>query len=60
MTNPSDVLQYRDLLDRLVLDSQTMAEVGRVDTLWMYPQRNRVLGVICRPGRFGAQRLVFK
>ncbi|MEO0409919.1 MAG: hypothetical protein AAF289_21465, partial [Cyanobacteria bacterium P01_A01_bin.135] len=46
--------------DRLVLDSQTMAEVGRVDTLWMYPQRNRVLGVICRPGRFGAQRLVFK
>ena len=60
MTQPSDVLQYRHLVDRLVLDSQTMVEVGRVDTLWMYPQRNRVLGVVCRPGRFGAKRLVFK
>ncbi|MGF1536513.1 MAG: PRC-barrel domain-containing protein, partial [Elainellaceae cyanobacterium] len=60
MTDPADILQYRDLAGRLVLDSQTMAELGWVDTLWMYPQRNRVLGVVCRPGRFGAKRLVFK
>ncbi|MGB3614710.1 MAG: PRC-barrel domain-containing protein [Elainellaceae cyanobacterium] len=60
MTHPSDILQYRHLIDRPVLDRQTMEEVGRVDTLWMFPQRNRVLGVVCRPGRFGAKRLVFK
>lgn len=60
MANPSDILQYRDLLNQLVLDSQTMAELGRVETLWMYPQRNRVLGVVCRPRRFGSGRLVFK
>ncbi len=60
MTQPADILQYRDLVGQLILDSQTMEEVGRVETLWMYPQRNRVLGVVCRPGRFGAKRLVFK
>ncbi|MGF1513810.1 MAG: hypothetical protein ACFB5Z_08960 [Elainellaceae cyanobacterium] len=64
MTHPTDILQYRELVGQLVLNAETMEELGRVDTLWMYPQRNRVLGVVCRPegfpGRFGAKRLVSK
>ncbi len=56
---PSDVVKQSDLLNRLVLDQETMQEQGRVEVLWMYPQANRVLGFICKSGFLGAKKTAF-
>lgn len=56
----STLIRYSEILRQQVLDSTTLEPLGRVDTLWMYPQVNRVLGLICKPGLFGSTRLVLK
>ena len=56
----STLIRYSEILRQPVLDSTTLEQLGRVDTLWMYPQVNRVLGIICKPGLFGTARLVLK
>ncbi|MEB3359217.1 MAG: hypothetical protein VKK04_21000, partial [Synechococcales bacterium] len=58
--NSSELIKYSELLNQLVIDSATLEELGRVEALWMYPQRNRVLGFVCKPGLWGSERLVFK
>ncbi|MGF1495765.1 MAG: PRC-barrel domain-containing protein [Elainellaceae cyanobacterium] len=59
-TNSSELVKHSEVINQLVIDSATMEELGRVETLWMYPQRNRVLGFVCKPGMWGSKRLVFK
>lgn len=56
----SKLIRYSEILRLQVLDEQTLDPLGKVETLWMYPQINRVLGVICKPKLFGAKRLVLK
>lgn len=59
MTTPSEVRQS-ELLNQLVLDRDTMEELGRVELLWMYPQAHRVLGFICKSGLLGGKKSAFK
>lgn len=54
------IIRHSELLNRLVLERDTGQEVGRVERLWMYPQAHRVMGVVCRSGRFGGKRFVYK
>lgn len=56
----SNLVRYSEILRQQVLDSHTLESLGKVDTLWMYPQINRVLGIICKPKLLGAKRLVVK
>ncbi|MEB3233225.1 MAG: PRC-barrel domain-containing protein [Leptolyngbyaceae bacterium] len=58
--HPSTLVRQSELLHHTVIDSVTLEELGRVDVLWMFPQVNRVLGIVVKPGWFGAARLVFK
>ncbi|HEY9620130.1 MAG TPA: PRC-barrel domain-containing protein [Crinalium sp.] len=60
MTAQSDVIRQSDLLNRLVLDRDTMEELGRLEVLWMYPPKHRVLGFICKSGFLGAKKSAFK
>nr|WP_290223863.1 PRC-barrel domain-containing protein [Trichocoleus desertorum] len=60
MATEADVVKQSDLLNQLVLDRNNMEELGRVDTLWMYPAAHRVLGFICKSGFLGAKKIVFK
>ncbi len=54
------ITRHSELLNRLVIERDTMQEMGRVEQLWMYPQAHRVMGVICRSGRFRGKRFVYK
>ncbi|MEM9217498.1 MAG: hypothetical protein AAGD25_24555 [Cyanobacteria bacterium P01_F01_bin.150] len=58
--NSSILIRHSEILRQQVLDHQTLEALGRVETLWMYPQVNRVLGIVCKPGWFGPTRLVVK
>jgi uncharacterized protein YrrD len=60
MTPPSEVIRQSDLLNELVLNRNTLEEIGRVEVLWMYPQAHRVLGFICKSGLLGNQKYAFQ
>lgn len=59
MATEPEVVKHSDLLNQLVLDRNTMAELGRVDVLWMHPPVHRVLGFICRSGFLGTKKTAF-
>jgi uncharacterized protein YrrD len=60
MTIRPEVIRQSELLNQLVLDRNTMEELGRLEVLWMYPQTHRVLGFICKSGFLGSKKLAFK
>jgi uncharacterized protein YrrD len=60
MTAQPEVVRQSDLLNQLVLDRQALEELGRLEVLWMYPQRHRVLGFICKSGFLGTKKAAFK
>jgi uncharacterized protein YrrD len=60
MTTQPELIRQSDLLNELVLNRNTMEEIGRVEVLWMYPQAHRVLGFICKSGLLGNQKYAFQ
>jgi len=59
MANQPEVVKQSDLLNQLVLDRNTMEELGHVDVLWMHPPVHRVLGFICKSGFLGTKKTAF-
>jgi uncharacterized protein YrrD len=55
----SESVRYSDLLNQIVLKRSTMAELGRVEVLWEYPQAHRVFGFICKSGPFDRTKTAF-
>ena len=54
-----EFVRQSQLLDQLVLDRATMDECGRIEVMWCYPKVHRVLGFICKSGRFDRTKLAF-
>ncbi len=59
MATQPEVVRQSDLLNQLVLDRNTMEELGHVDVLWMHPPVHRVLGFICKSGFLGTKKTAF-
>jgi len=59
MATQPEVVKQSDLLNQLVLDRNTMEELGHVDVLWMHPPVHRVLGFICKSGFLGTKKTAF-
>ena len=59
MASHPDIVKQSDLLNQLILDRHTMAELGQVEVLWMYPKVHRVLGFISKSGFLGAKKAAF-
>ena len=59
MAAQQNLIKQSDLLNRLVLDRNTMEELGHVDVLWMYPEAHRVLGFVCKSGLLGGKKVAF-
>jgi uncharacterized protein YrrD len=60
MTAQAEIFRQSELINQLVLDRQTLEELGRVEILWMYPPVHRVLGFICKSGFLGNKKAAFK
>jgi uncharacterized protein YrrD len=59
MVMAEEFVRQSQLLDQLVLDRATMDECGRIEVMWSYPKVHRVLGFICKAGRFDRTKLAF-
>ncbi len=59
MVQQPEVVKQSELLNQFVLDRSTMAELGQVEVLWMYPKVHRVLGFICKSGWLGQKKTAF-
>jgi uncharacterized protein YrrD len=51
--SPPPLITHSDLVGGQVFDRDTTEDLGRVETLWMYPQSDRVLGFIVKSGLLG-------
>jgi sporulation protein YlmC with PRC-barrel domain len=60
MTDLPSVIRHSELLNRLVLNRDTLEELGRIEVLWMHPPLHRVLGFVCKLGFLGKRKLAFK
>ncbi|NJN56109.1 MAG: hypothetical protein HC879_00695 [Leptolyngbyaceae cyanobacterium SL_5_9] len=60
MTTRPEVLRQSELLNQLVLDRNSLEELGRVEVLWIYPPKHQVLGFVCKSGFLGAKKAAFK
>ncbi|MBW4519978.1 MAG: PRC-barrel domain-containing protein [Scytolyngbya sp. HA4215-MV1] len=60
MSQFPETIRQSELLNQLVLDRNTMEELGRIEVLWMYPQAHRVLGFVCKTGFLSGKKLAFK
>lgn len=59
MATQPEVIKQSELLNQLVMDRNTMEELGHVDVVWMHPPVHRVLGFICKSGFLGAKKTAF-
>ncbi len=59
MTTRSTIVRQSELLNLLILDRSSMEELGHVETLWMYPQKHRVMGLISKSGFLGSTKAAF-
>ncbi len=59
MATEPEVVRQSDLLNQLVLERNSMEELGHVDVLWMHPPVHRVLGFICKSGFLGTKKTAF-
>jgi len=59
MAVQSTIVRHNDLLNRLVLNRNTMEELGQVDVLWMQPEAHRILGFVCQSGLMGTRKVAF-
>lgn len=59
MATQSEVVRQSDLLNQMVLDLNTMEELGHVDVLWMHSPAHRVLGLISKSGLLGTKKRAF-
>jgi uncharacterized protein YrrD len=57
--NSDGAIDRSDLMNRLVIDSQTTEEVGRVEQLWLDIKTHKVVGITCKSGLIGRQKRSF-
>lgn len=59
MSTLSQVVKHSEVLNRLVLDRETVEEVGRVSRFLLDSQAQRVVGFTCKSGLLGNQKKTF-
>jgi uncharacterized protein YrrD len=56
---PETGINRSELMNRLVLDSQTTEEVGRVEQVWLDTKTHKIVGITCKSGLIGRQKRSF-
>jgi uncharacterized protein YrrD len=59
MPTQPEIIKHSDLLNQVVLDLNSLEEMGQIEVLWTYPKAHRVLGFICKSGWLGAKKTAF-
>jgi uncharacterized protein YrrD len=59
MNTQPELVQYAEVINRLVLDRRTVEELGRVEQLWLNPQTHQIVGLTCKSGFLGGNKRLF-
>jgi uncharacterized protein YrrD/uncharacterized protein YjbJ (UPF0337 family) len=59
MTIQLDLIKQSQLIGKLVLDRQTMEEIGKVDRIWLNPHTHRIIGFTAKAGLLGMKKRSF-
>ncbi|MGK7919535.1 MAG: PRC-barrel domain-containing protein [Trichodesmium sp.] len=59
MNTVSEIVKNSQLLNRLVLDRQTVESQGRIEELCLDAQSHQIIGFICKSGIFSKQKKYF-
>ena len=59
MNRVSEIIKNSELLNRLVLDRETVEDQGRIEELYLDCQSHQVIGFICKSGFFSKQKKYF-
>lgn len=59
MSIQPELIKQSDLLGKLVLDRQTMEEVGKVERLWLNPYTHKIVGFTAKSGLLGLKKVSF-
>ncbi len=60
MTQLPDRVRQSNFLNQVIIDRTTTEELGRVEVLWMYVPKHRVLGFVGKSGLLGNKKFAFK
>lgn len=59
MNAKAQTIKRSQLINRLVLERNTVADLGRVEQLWINPQSHQVVALTCKSGLIRGQKQVF-
>ena len=59
MNTKTPMIKRSDLINRLVLERNTVEDLGRVEQLWIAPQSHRVVALTCKSGLIRGEKRVF-
>ncbi len=59
MTIQLDLIKQSQLIGKLVLDRQTMEEIGKVDRVWLNPHTHKIIGFTSKSGLLGMKKRSF-
>lgn len=57
MSIQPELIKQSQLIGKLVLDRQSMEEMGRVERVWLDPRSHRIVGITCKSGFIGMKKL---
>lgn len=60
MATQPEIIRQSEMLNQLVLQRNTMEELGRIEVMWAYLPSHRVLGFVCKSGFMGVNKAAFK
>ncbi|MEB3281769.1 MAG: PRC-barrel domain-containing protein [Lyngbya sp.] len=59
MNTITQMIKRSELINRLVLERNTVEDLGRVEQLWINPQSHQVVALTCKSGLIRGQKRVF-
>lgn len=59
MSTEIKVIKRSKLINRLVLERQTVEDLGRVEQLWINPRSHQIVALTCKSGLIRGQKRVF-
>ncbi|WP_413162176.1 PRC-barrel domain-containing protein [Capilliphycus salinus ALCB114379] len=59
MNTETQMIKRSELINRLVLERNTVEDLGRVEQLWINPQSHQVVALTCKSGLIRGQKRVF-
>ena len=59
MSIQPELIKQSQLVGKLILDRQSMEEMGKVERVWLDPRTHKIIGITCKAGLLGMKKISF-